>query len=136
MRDRIDGKGGGIMSGGEKKVAFSGRGATKVKITVLKTPNIWEGFKEEPIKARYSGPCPIFFEGQEFIVDAKQPKITLATTSTKGTGFCPYAWEALFPMGWKYYEEGANAEWYENDKVVISCCPDGVRPVIFKLEWT
>lgn len=121
------------MSGEEKKAIFSGRGATKVKITVLKTPNVWEGFKEEPVKAKYTGTCPIFSEGQEFIVDAKQPKITLATT--KDAGFCPYAWEALFPMSWKYYEEGTNTQWYENDKVLISCCPDGVRPVIFKLEW-
>lgn len=109
--------------------------ATKMKITVLKTPGTWEGFKEEPIKAKYSGSCPIFYVGQVFTVDVQRPQITLATAPTKGVGFCPYAWEASFPMDWKYYETGANAKWYENDKVIIACCPDGVRPVIFKLEW-
>jgi len=127
------------MSGVEKmakpKRTFSGRGATNVKITVLKTPSDWEGFKEPPIKAKYSGPCPIFEVGQEFIVNAQRPQITLSTTSTKVSGFCPYAWEAIFPACWEYYEAGTNAQWYENDKVMIACCPDGVRPVIFKLEW-
>ena len=117
------------------KPTFSGRGASKVKITVLKTPSTWEGFGEPPIKAKYSGPCPVFDVGQEFIVDAQQPKIALAATETKGAGFCPYAWDAIFPACWKHYEAGTNAKWCENDKVIIACCPDGIRPAIFKLEW-
>jgi len=57
----------------------------KVKITVLKRFNPEEVFKDSPVKAKYSGPCPVFKEGQVFHVDDSMP-----------TGFCPYAWDAIF----------------------------------------
>jgi len=36
-------------------------------------------FKDPPVKAKYSGPCPILKEGQAFDVDDSIPR-----------GFCPY----------------------------------------------
>jgi len=56
------------------KETFSGKGATKVKITVLRTSGMNEVFpKGLPVKPKYSGACPILTEGQEFIVDAERP---------------------------------------------------------------
>jgi len=57
------------------KETFSGKGTTKVKITVLRTPGMSEVFpKGLPVKPKYGGSCPVFTEGQEFIVDAEHPE--------------------------------------------------------------
>lgn len=54
---------------------FSGKGATKVKITVLRTFGMNEVHpKGLPVKPKYTGSCEVFTEGQEFIVDAKRPR--------------------------------------------------------------
>ena len=111
---------------------FSGKGATKVKITVLRTFGMNEVHpKGLPVKPKYTGSCEVFTEGQEFIVDAKRPQ------NPWGGGLtgCAYAWEAMFPSAWRYYEAGFFDQWYENPKVGVMPCPDGLRPVIFKLEW-
>jgi uncharacterized repeat protein (TIGR04076 family) len=110
------------------------RGATKVKITVLKTPSIIEfgAATAAGITPTYSGSCPVFQEGQEFIVDAQRPSPNIGYQPGM---FCPYAWQALFPYAWGWYVEGDGGEWYNNLRVIISNCPDGVRPVSFKLEW-
>jgi uncharacterized repeat protein (TIGR04076 family) len=48
-------------------------------------------------------------------------------------GFCPWAWADI-------HREvialamGANYPWSKQEGVVIACCTDGLRPVIFKLE--
>jgi len=113
------------------KETFSGKGATKVKITVLRTLGMNEVFpKGLPVKPKYSGSCPIFTEGQEFIADAERPQCPWGGGMTG----CAYAWEAIFPSSWRWYESGVNAQWSESN-VVVTCCPDGFRPVIFKLEW-
>ena len=123
------------------KETFSGKGATKVKITVLKTPSIKDfgAAAAAGITPTYSGSCPVFAEGQEFIVDAQRPEINTVNPDGAfgevGGRFCKYAWEAIFPSAWVYYEAGAGGRWYNNDRVIIWTCPDGVRPVSLKLEW-
>ena len=78
------------------------------------------------IKAKYSGPCPYFEDGQVFnVVDEEMPK-----------GFCSYAWDAIFWGIVALRSGGDFLEWYEEPGVAVWCCPDGLRPVIFKLERT
>jgi len=96
---------------------------SRTKITVLKCFDTKEVFKEPPIKAKYSGPCPIFKEGQTFSVDESMP-----------SDFCPYAWSTLFPFIMTLRFGGNCLEWYEESGVGVACCPDGLRPVVFKLE--
>ena len=98
---------------------------SKVKVTVLKRFNPEEVFKDPPVKAKYSGPCPIFKEGQVFHVDDSMP-----------TGFCPYAWDAIFWAIVTLRSNGNFSEWYQEPGVAVACCTDGLRPVIFKLERT
>jgi uncharacterized repeat protein (TIGR04076 family) len=97
--------------------------AGPVKITVLKRFDTKEVFKDSPVKAKYSGPCPVFKEGQVFHTDVNKP-----------SGFCPYAWDAIFAMINTLRFGGNCSEWYEEPGVAVVCCPDGLRPVIFKLE--
>jgi uncharacterized repeat protein (TIGR04076 family) len=102
------------------------RKASYLEITVLKLFDTKEVFKDPPIKAKYSGPCPVFKEGQVFQVDEYccRPK-----------EFCTWAWEAMFAMIMTLRFGGDLwGEYYEEPGVVVTCCPDGLRPVIFKLE--
>jgi uncharacterized repeat protein (TIGR04076 family) len=99
----------------------------KVKITVLR-----RGFNKDFVdlyvereRARDLGPCEVFREGQEFVVDpiAGMPE-----------GFCAWAWDDLYKVLVAYSAGGSFGEWYEGGDTVIACCTDGTRPVYFKLE--
>ena len=106
-----------------RQVSSLGKEEGPVKITVLKRFDTKEVFKDLPVRAKYSGPCPDFKEGQVFCVDSSMP-----------TGFCSYAWDVIFPYV-KALKSGDNfSEWYEDSGVVVACCPDGLRPAVFKLE--
>lgn len=68
--------------------------------------------------------CYLFAVGEEFIVeeDNKVPE-----------GFCSYAWtDILKDVNAIMY--GANYPWMKQPGVAISCCSDGLMPVIFKIE--
>jgi uncharacterized repeat protein (TIGR04076 family) len=96
---------------------------SSIKITVLKLFDTKEVFKDPPVKAKYSGPCPVFKEGQVFHVDDNMP-----------SDFCPYAWDTIFPYIITIRANGNFREWYEEPGVAVACCPDGLRPVVFKIE--
>jgi uncharacterized repeat protein (TIGR04076 family) len=85
-----------------------------------------EVFKDPPIKAKYSGPCDEFMEGQEFIIGSEK-------TPRMPERFCPFAWDSLFWAIMTLRSDG-DFEFYEDRGVAVWSCPDGLRPVIFKLE--
>lgn len=96
----------------------------KVKITVVKTVHNKDLFGDNPpIGFTFDPVCPRLKEGQEFISDE----------GSCPSGFCAWAFADIHRditiLRWGYdvpnmKEKGA----------VLSCCTDGVRPVIFKLE--
>jgi uncharacterized repeat protein (TIGR04076 family) len=94
-----------------------------IKITVLKCFDTKDVFRKSPVKAKYSGPCPVFKEGQVFNVDDSMPN-----------EFCSYAWDTIFPWAMSLRFGGNFTEWYEEPGVIVACCPDGLRPVIFRIE--
>jgi uncharacterized repeat protein (TIGR04076 family) len=72
--------------------------------------------------------CPCFEEGQEFITGLEKPE-----------KFCDWAWNdiqkfvtVLLTGG--NFAEGIFKGWMKDQKVMVACCTDGIRPVIFKLE--
>jgi uncharacterized repeat protein (TIGR04076 family) len=97
----------------------------EVKITVLKRFDPSEVFEKspvtpvEPLKA-----CGLFRDGQKFVVgkDVKMPE-----------GFCTSAWVAIYPNV-RILSFGGDLPWFKEKGVVINCCTDGLRPVVFKLE--
>ncbi|MGA2309827.1 MAG: TIGR04076 family protein [Candidatus Bathyarchaeia archaeon] len=105
------------------EVFFLEKEAGRIKVTVLKRFDTKEVFKDPPVKAKYSGPCPVFKEGQVFYVDDSMP-----------SGFCPYAWDAIFFAVITLKSNGNFSEWYDEPGVAVGCCGDGLRPVVFKLE--
>jgi len=72
--------------------------------------------------------CPLFEEGQEFIAGFEKPE-----------GFCDWAWTDIHKIVTvlltggnfsRYIFEG----WMKDDKTMIACCTDAIRPVVFKIE--
>ncbi len=75
------------------------------------------------------GPCECFTEGQEFTVSAMG----------KPEGFCGWAWDDIFKTVVALsrggnFSEGMFKGWMKDPGCMITCCSDGIRPVIFKVE--
>ena len=97
----------------------------KVEITVLKTTLDKDLAKEYGVNGL--GVCPFFKEGQVFVTDISKPD-----------GFCDEAWKAIshyaFALSHGHTEPFFGGSWIENPEVAITCCNDGIRPVVFKME--
>lgn len=53
----------------------------------------------------------------------------------EGVSFCSEAWDAISRYIYSALQGGAIMHgWTKDDKVMIACCNDGTRPVIFKIE--
>jgi uncharacterized repeat protein (TIGR04076 family) len=99
----------------------------KCKITVIKKcfhTELVEHYVEHNRK-KDLGPCTVFEEGQEFIVDP---------WSGLPNSFCPWAWDDIYKSLVGFAAGGNYGMWYERKDVIIACCTDGTRPVIFKIE--
>lgn len=97
----------------------------KLKITVLRTmanPDFAEQYCENADVT----PCKAFTEGQEFILE--NPDCP--------PNFCGWAWDDIYKGVLTLMRGGDFKGWMKNDKTLISCCTDGIRPVVFKLERT
>mgnify|MGYP001769499902 CR=1 FL=1 len=99
----------------------------KSKITVLKTLFL-EDIAKEHGGSNVCGPCPAYKGGEVFYADFRKPE-----------GFCDEAWKSIQHYvfacshgGKEFYYGG----WNREPGVAIASCPDGFRPVIFKIEAT
>jgi len=89
-----------------------------VKITVLRRL-YHKDLMEQYTDSGDWGPCSNFQEGQEFTVTPDRPW-------EMPPGFCGWAWADIQKVVWGMARGGPN--------VFVTCCTDGCRPVIFKLE--
>ncbi|MDR2037843.1 MAG: TIGR04076 family protein [Bacteroidales bacterium] len=100
----------------------------KCKITVLKREYNQE-LADKYLANPNVGKCPYFLEGQEFIVDNE------AHFRMMNGKFCGEAWDAISRYIYTALQGGSIMRgWTNDEKMMITCCNDGVRPVIFKLE--
>lgn len=98
----------------------------KCKITVLKTNLDKELANEYCINEVTT--CPLFNEGQEFIAEFEKPE-----------GFCDWAWNDIYRfvavlLAGGNFSKGNFNGWMKDDKTMIACCTDAIRPVTFKIE--
>jgi len=95
----------------------------KCKITVLKR-EYYEDLAKQYAPMPNFPPCPLMKEGDVFI-----------TTGPFGNmcpeGFCDMAWQAISIQA-STLAGGGKVFGY--DDIHIACCPDGIRPVVFRLE--
>jgi uncharacterized repeat protein (TIGR04076 family) len=95
-----------------------------VKITVLKRL-VNRDLVDELCEEGVTVPCPMFTEGQEFVVESnRQPE-----------GFCSAAWHDIHKSfltiaRWGHFADG----WMKDDDTIIACCADGLRPVVFEIK--
>lgn len=99
----------------------------KLKITVLErtfNPEIAEEYGSDGFKqGRGFGPCPNFIDGQEFVLDGL----------SRPERFCSWAWADIHGAV-RTIAFGGEHHFMKTRGSAISCCTDGMKPVIFKLE--
>lgn len=75
--------------------------------------------------------CHVFEEGQVFVLDWD-------SYSVQGIpkGFCTLAWNSISEAVFSALATGKiiEADWVKDSREQVFCCPDGLRPVIFKIE--
>ena len=85
--------------------------------------------QEEYLADPKSGVCPMFEVGQEFLVDGRNYSQML------NGQFCAEAWDAISRYVYAALQGGSIMKgWTNDEKMMIACCNDGTRPVIFKIE--
>ncbi len=97
----------------------------KVKITVLR--KMYNEDYARQYTQTIAPKCESFEEGQVFVVEnmVRPPD-----------DFCAWAWVDLqrsiqtLMRGGTFKDTG----WMKEDNMLITCCSDGIRPVVFKLE--
>jgi uncharacterized repeat protein (TIGR04076 family) len=81
--------------------------------------------------------CPVMKEGQEFIVPLAERDYYFVDRDLVPKDFCLSAWAAI-QKEVAILSLGGRPVWMEkgDDRhgVIIACCTDGLRPVVFKLE--
>ena len=99
-----------------------------VRITVLRReffPDLAEKYLADPAV----GKCPVFEDGQEFLVESDD------FFRMMHGKFCSEAWDAMSRYIYAALQGGSIMRgWTNDEKMMITCCNDGTRPVIFKLE--
>ena len=100
----------------------------KVKITVIKK-ECYTDIQQEYLAKPQAGPCPWFELGQEFIVEQRD------FTHLMNGQFCSEAWDCISRYVYAALQGGSiMSGWTKDDRMMIACCNDGTRPVIFKIE--
>lgn len=116
----------------------------RVKVTVLET-TLNEKLQQEYLANPDSGKCPCFKAGDVFEFWRKEERDDFYKFG-RGCGFrageeealdfpCAEAWDCISRYVYSSLQGGAFMhKWTRDDRVMIACCNDGTRPVIFKLE--
>ena len=102
------------------------------KITVLETkvfPELQQKYLADP---NY-GPCPFFKPGETFTL-VRTPERDDFYHLMNGK-FCGEAWDAISRYVYAALQGGSIMKsWTNDDRMMIACCNDGTRPVVFKIE--
>ena len=102
------------------------------KITVLRKelcPDLQRQYLADP----ESGPCPIFEVGQEFLLERSDARDDF--WHMLDGKFCSEAWDCISRYVYTALQGGSIMDgWTKDENVMIACCNDGTRPVIFKIE--
>jgi len=110
---------------------------SKVKVTVIKKSSIREMFGNNlPVginQDMLTEQCHVFKVGQEFIIDASPNAQPDQSWEKCPAGFCPWAY-ADIQRDIVHLIFGGSYPWVKEKGVAISCCTDGLRPVVFKIE--
>ena len=74
----------------------------------------------------HHGPCPFFKVGDEFIVNY--------LTERPDNFGCDWAWDDIHKILMVLMTRGNFGTWMKNPDNFITCCTDGIKPVVFRIE--
>ena len=102
------------------------------RITVLER-KCYDDYQEKYLANPRSGPCPYFKEGDAF--ELKKTADRNDFHRMLNGKFCAEAWDCVSRYVYAALQGGSIMHgWTKDDRVMIACCNDGTRPVIFKIE--
>ncbi len=100
----------------------------QVKLTVLRK-ELYPELQAQYLANPSAGKCPVFEEGQEFLIENAD------FFRLMHGRFCAEAWDCISRYVYAGLQGGTFMRgWTSDANVMIACCNDGTRPVIFKLE--
>ena len=102
------------------------------RITVLDT-KVFPEYQEKYLADPKSGPCPCFQKGDTFLLKrtAEQDDFYHLMNGK----FCGEAWDAISRYVYTALQGGSIMhKWTNDERMMIACCNDGTRPVIFKID--
>ena len=122
----------------------------KVKVTILDKklyPELQQQYCADP----NSGACPCYHVGDEYIFERNEETDSFwrmgldtlvtshgdADTTAGGPKIphCSEAWDAISRYIYAGLQGGSIMKgWMKEENTMITCCNDGTRPVIFKIE--
>ena len=104
----------------------------KCKVTVI-DKKLYPDLQEKYIADPNAGACPFYNVGDEFIFERYGNEDTFWTMG-KGSQ-CSEAWDCISRYIYTALQGGSIMHgWTNDDRIMIACCNDGTRPVIFKIE--
>ena len=95
-----------------------------VKITVVKKLSNKDMFGDTP---------PLTFTGDAECRRLETGQTFISNDGAFPEGFCPWAF-ADIQRDISHLRLGGDYPWFKEKGAILSCCTDGARPVIFKLE--
>ncbi len=102
------------------------------RITVLETM-VFPEYQEKYLADPRSGPCPCFKKGDTFLL--KRTREQDDFYRMLDGRFCSEAWDAISRYVYTALQGGSIMHgWTNDERMMIACCSDGTRPVIFKIE--
>ena len=104
----------------------------EISFSLLETKCFRE-LQEKYLADPKSGPYPFFKPGDTFVLK-RTPQQDDFYHMMNGK-FCGEAWDVVSRYVYTALQGGSiMKEWTNDDRVMITCCNDGTRPVIFKIE--
>ena len=105
----------------------------KCKITVLRK-ECYSELQERYLSDPKSGACPCFEVGDEFVLERNSERDDF-WHMLDGKFPCAEAWDCIKRYVYSALQGGSIMRgWTNDEKMMIACCNDGTRPVIFKIE--
>ncbi len=104
----------------------------KCKMTVI-DKKVFPDLQEKYLADPNSGACPFYQVGAEYLFERYGDEDTFWTQG-KGA-HCSEAWDCFSRYVYAALQGGSIMRGWTNDEhIMIACCNDGTRPVIFKIE--
>lgn len=102
------------------------------KITVLET-KVFADYQQAYLANPASGPCPFFKAGDTFVLKRTGERDDFY--HLMDGKFCGEAWDCISRYVYTALQGGSIMhKWTNDERMMIACCNDGTRPVIFKIE--